>query len=156
MASNATAQQAPRLPAFRKRFRPEEAIHFGRHRAAIGEQRTMTNGQRAIEKGFFGSLFDFGFTQFITLKFIKVIYGIATVLIGLATLLWMVKLIDIGGGYIAVGLIGAPLFGLFYLIFTRIGLEVVAVLFRIGENTASLASRGTQSVIPPPASPPVF
>jgi hypothetical protein len=108
------------------------------------------------EKGFFGSLFDSTFTHFITLKFLRVIYIILIVLIGLATLLVMVASIAQGGGYIVFGVIVVPIIGLLYLVMTRIGLEVIAVLFRIGQNTSTLVSFGPPQVAIPPPPPAVI
>jgi hypothetical protein len=96
---------------------------------------------QAPEKGFFGALFDVSFKHFITLKFIKVIYIIVMVLIGLFALLAFLAVASNGGGgaAILVLLLLAPL-ALLYLVLARISLEVIAVLFRIGENTAVLAA----------------
>jgi hypothetical protein len=115
------------------------------------------------DKGFFGSLFEFSFSHFIALKFIKVIYAIATVVIILGTLLFMVSAINQGGAYVVLGVIVAPIVGLLYLVFTRIGFEVIAVLFRIGQNTSVLVSYGPPQLTlpqppaieetPPPPSP---
>lgn len=90
-------------------------------------------------KGFFGALFDFSFSSYITLKFIKLIYVVATVLIGLMTAIFLIIALALGtAGTIVIGLIVAPLFGLFYLIWTRIMLEVIAIIFAIGGDTANI------------------
>jgi asparagine N-glycosylation enzyme membrane subunit Stt3 len=107
----------------------------------------MTMAGTSTEKGFFPSLFDFSFTEFIALKFIKVIYAILATLIILATLLYMALLLGQGGAFIALGLFVVPLIGLVYLVMTRIGLEVIAVLFRIGQNTSALVALSS----PPPS-----
>lgn len=116
--------------------------------------------QPADGKGFFGSLFDFSFRHFVTLKFIKVIYAILFTLIVLATLIFMISAINSGGPGIIIGIIVAPAAGLLYLIFLRISLEVIAVLFRIGENTSTLVAGGwrppsgpEEAPLPPPVPP---
>lgn len=90
------------------------------------------------QKSFFASLFDWDFTTFITLRFLKVIYIVATVLIALAALGFLIVAISQGGGGIVAGIILVPLFALFYLILVRVSLEVIALLFRIGDNTEKM------------------
>jgi hypothetical protein len=102
-------------------------------------------------KGFFATLFDFSFTSFVTLKFLKVIYAIAVVVIGLGALIWMFIIGSAGGIFVLIALVAGPLAALIYLISVRITFEVIAVLFRIGENTAVLAGQSSAPPSPPPA-----
>jgi hypothetical protein len=94
---------------------------------------TTTNSQ---QKNFLASLFDFGFTSFVTLRFLKVIYAIFVVLILLGGLFLLIGGLSTGN---ALGIIGAiifaPLVTLVYLVFARIMFEVIAMFFRIGDNT---------------------
>ena len=92
-------------------------------------------------EGFVATLFDFGFTSFITLKFLKLIYGVAVVIIALTTLVTFVSGLAQGGalGWFS-ALILAPLGGVFWIIFVRVSLECVALFFRIGENTSRIQS----------------
>ena len=92
-------------------------------------------------KNFFAGLFDFSFTTFITLKFIKVIYGLLVALILLGGLLFFVASIARGGASILVALVLVPLVTLLYLVFARIYMELIALFFRIGENTSLIAAR---------------
>lgn len=89
------------------------------------------------EKTFLASLFDFGFTSFVTLRFLKVIYTIFVVLILLGGVFALIAGLSTGS---AIGIIGAiifaPLITLVYLVVTRIAFEVIAMFFRIGDNTA--------------------
>jgi len=90
----------------------------------------------AIEaKGFFASLFDFGFTSFITLKFLRLIYGVLVVLILLGGVVVFLGSISQGGIYILVAIVIVPIVTLIYLVLTRVSMEMVALFFRIGENT---------------------
>src|SRR6516162_294275 len=86
-------------------------------------------------RGFFAGLFDFGFTTFITLKFLKVIYAILVVLILLGGLFFFIATLAQGGASIAFGLTVVPLGTFLYLIFARVSMEIIALFFRIGENT---------------------
>jgi hypothetical protein len=95
--------------------------------------------------GFFAALFDFSFNSYIAKKFIKLIYVLATVLIGIATLIFLIAALASGSaGTIIAGIIIVPLVGLLYLVWVRIGLEVLAVIFSIAEDTRALrnASEG--------------
>lgn len=91
-------------------------------------------------QGFLASLFDFGFTSFITLKFLRVIYTALVAVILLVGAVLFVALLARGGGSILVALVFVPLLTLLYLVVTRVSLEIVALLFRIGENTSLLVS----------------
>ncbi len=110
-------------------------------------------------KSFFAGLFDWDFKQFVALKFIKVIYIIGAIVIGLGAISFIVagfsRSFGAGIWAIIVALIG----GLLYLIFFRVWLEVIAMLFRIGENTdravVALGGQPASGVMDPgPAIPP--
>lgn len=94
---------------------------------------------QADAKGLFASLFDFNFTSFITLKFLKFIYGIAMVLILLGGVFFFFSSLlrgEAGGVFIALFIV--PIFVLLQLIFLRVYLESLALFFRIGENTQAI------------------
>jgi Domain of unknown function (DUF4282) len=103
-------------------------------------------------KGFFAALFDFGFTSFITLKFLRVIYTLLVCLILLVGLLFLIYGLSQGGGSAVAFIFLAPLATLFYLIFVRIYMELIAMFFRIGENTSIMAAK-LSGQSPPPAAP---
>ena len=89
--------------------------------------------------GFFASLFDFSFTEFITTKLIKFLYFLGMVVAGL-----MAVALIIGGfaSHWAMGLLAlvlSPLIFLLYVIAVRVWLELVIVVFRIAEHTAEIA-----------------
>ena len=116
--------------------------HIGR---STYERTDFMSTHQHQEQGFLAGLFDVSFTTFITLKFIKVIYIVLMALIGLGTLFFVVS--GFRAGFLSglftlvVGLIG----GFLYLLLARIYLEIVALLFRIGENTSILAGKGPLS-----------
>lgn len=101
----------------------------------------MSTGSRPAgggSKGFFESLFDWEFESFVTLRFIKVIYVIAVVAVGLGALLVTLSAVR-GGGLLALVVLVGGVVGFFvYVILVRIYLEVIALLFRIGENTSAI------------------
>jgi hypothetical protein len=93
-------------------------------------------------KGFISGLFDFGFTSFITLRFMKVIYAIIVVLVLLVGVVFLLGAITSLANGEARGLfllVLAPLATLLYLVMARIWMEMIALFFRIGENTTRMA-----------------
>lgn len=97
-------------------------------------------------KGFFAALFDFEFTTFITVKFVKLIYIVLMVVLflsaALSFLLALVAGLSEGGSprLILVALIFIPLITLVYLVFLRLFMEAIVVFFRIGESTSAMAA----------------
>ena len=92
-------------------------------------------------KGFFGSLFDFSFRSFITGRLIRVLYVLAMIGLALWTLGWLgTALASQDGMLIFFALIGAPLVFLFGIIYIRVLLELIIVVFRIGEDVRKIAS----------------
>lgn len=98
------------------------------------------SGTGSQAKGFFGALFDFSFTSFVTLKFLKVIYGALVVVILIGGLTFFVVGVARGGGGIAFSIVVVPLVTLLYLVLVRICMELVALFFRIGEHTSVIAN----------------
>lgn len=98
-------------------------------------------GSQLEAKGLFQGLFDFSFTTFITLKFLRVIYIILMVLILLGGLGFLAGGLSEGGGTAVAAIIFVPLGMLLYLVFTRIYMELIALFFRIGENTSIMAAQ---------------
>ena len=104
------------------------------------------------DPAFWAGLFDFSFTRFITLKFIRVIYMVFVAAIGLTGLLLFIISLTRGGVGVFVGLIVVPLLTLFYIIGARLTLEVIAVIFRIGADASRIAdSIGDMQADPPTA-----
>jgi Domain of unknown function (DUF4282) len=99
--------------------------------------------QTMSAKGFFASLFDFSFSSLITTKIIKLVYIIAVIAIGLFLLIGLLTgLIQLVSGSAIGGLVEiilTPIIALIYLILSRIYLELVIILFRIGEDVRRLA-----------------
>lgn len=93
--------------------------------------------------GFFPALFDFSFTTFVTSKVIRFLYALSMVGLGLAALLWIVAAFSVSPAFgVLVLLVGAPLFCLLGLIYARVLLEIIIVIFRISEHAAEIAAQG--------------
>lgn len=92
-------------------------------------------------KGFFAGLFDLSFRHFITIRIIKVLYVLAivsSVLIGLAMLFTGFGMLGYGVGAGLFQILFAPFVTLFGIIWSRVLLEIVVVLFSIADNTTTL------------------
>jgi hypothetical protein len=92
-------------------------------------------------KGFFADLFDFGFTDFVTPKVVKFVYVVATVIIALVWVFYVILgfSISVGGGLLV--LIFGPIVALLWLLVCRIALELTMVIFRIGADLHAVRER---------------
>lgn len=95
--------------------------------------------------GALAPLLDVRFTRFITVKIVQVLYVVGVAVIGLYTLGGVVMSFSAGFGTGVLGLILAPVVFLLSVLVLRVYLEVVAVLFRIAENTTRLADAAERS-----------
>src|SRR3982751_6488384 len=87
-----------------------------------------------MERGFLSSLFDISFTSFVTTKLIKVLYVLSLVVIAVTALVFVVAGFEESAGLgLFMLVIGAPLGALLYIIYTRVILEFIIQVFRIGE-----------------------
>ncbi len=92
------------------------------------------------QPSFFTSLFDFSFSRFVTLRLVKFLYVISVIL----TVFLMIAVILAGFteavsgvetvGYIVLG----PVVAFLYLLIVRVGLELVVVVFRVGETATEI------------------
>jgi hypothetical protein len=94
-------------------------------------------------KGFVASLFDFGFSSFVTPKVVKVVYVLITILVSLATIGIVVTgfRVNLGAGIFFLVIV-APLFFFIYLALWRIALEIFILIFRIGDDIRTIRDRG--------------
>jgi hypothetical protein len=95
---------------------------------------------------FFNSLFDFSFTDFITSKIVKLLYGLSIVASGLIALFLIIVGFNISTGFgVVMLLIVAPLVFILSVIYARVLLEIIIVIFRIAENAAEIAQQGRKT-----------
>jgi len=94
-------------------------------------------------KGFFTSLFDFSFQEFVTTRIVQAVYLLAIVVSFLVALGTFWSLMQTGFFGFVAALVAAPITFLAHVVIARIGLEVILVLFRIAENTQKLADAKT-------------
>jgi len=88
---------------------------------------------------FFSTLFDFSFSEFVTTKIIKVIYGIGVLFAGIVAIAFIVKGFDASAFLGILALIVSPVVFIIYIILIRVWLEVVIVLFKISEDVQNMA-----------------
>ncbi len=99
------------------------------------------------ELGFINSLFDFKLTSFITMRVIRVLYAILTVVVLIVGALALIAGLigGYGGGATRLlVLIVVPLGTLLYLILVRLWVEFLANLYRIGDNTQKIVDNLTK------------
>lgn len=94
----------------------------------------------ARSDGFLQAFLDFTFTQFVTIRVIAVLYGLALAGVALATL-GVLTFTWQGIGFFA-ALVVTPLFFFLSLLMVRMYLEITVVLFRIADNTTALRNMG--------------
>ncbi len=89
-------------------------------------------------KGFFTTLFDFSFAEFIVPKIVRILFGIG--ILGAAILALAVIVNGFHAGILAglLMIILSPVFFVIGVILVRVYLEVVLVLFRIADNTTKM------------------
>lgn len=104
----------------------------------------MEDGSGSVERSkkpvgaLLGPLTDFSFTRFITLDVLKVLYVIMLILVTLWTLAVVVAGFSQGLGAGIGALVLAPIVWLLSVLLVRVYLEIIAVIFRIAQNTTTL------------------
>ena len=99
-------------------------------------------------------MFDLSFSHFVTPKIIKVVYVVAMVLTGLASVLLALSTFSISPALGAVMLlVVAPVMWVWSLIWTRVGLELAMAVFAIAENTRQPQSDPSRPAVSGPPVP---
>ena len=100
------------------------------------------------ESGFFWSLTDIRFTNFVTPKVASVVYVLAVALILVGLLFWAIASIAMmfsgEDGSVLVGLlmlVVSPFVALLYIILVRVSLEATVALVRVAEDVAAMRRR---------------
>ena len=88
------------------------------------------------KKGFIGRLFDLSFSEFITPTIITIIYALTMVIIGLGLLAYIIVAFRFSVATGVLMLIFSPLIFLIGVIFARLWLETVIVLFSIKDDVS--------------------
>lgn len=91
------------------------------------------------DAGFLRSLFDFSFTYFITTKIIKFVYILGMLITGLIAIFIMVMGFNTPATGIQSSLLAVLVF-LLFVIFGRILMELIIVVFRMAEHIRDIAN----------------
>ena len=96
-----------------------------------------------IEKtGFIGSLFDFSFTEFVTTRIIKFLFVLSIILSAIVALGIVIAGFSSNSGAAGIlALLFSPVVFFLNVLFSRIWLELIIVVFRIAENTGRLVEQ---------------
>src|SRR5215469_16853595 len=127
-------------PPPRASERAQHQYHYqdgqGTDTARMGTQVQRDSSSQA---GFIASLFDFRFDSFVTPRVVRVVYVIALIMIALSALgfLLFAFKISIGFGIITLFIL-CPLYFFLYVALWRIALELIMVIFRIGDDVRSI------------------
>lgn len=119
--------------------------------------RFLRKDTRKQMPGFLETLFDFSFTEFLTTRIIKLLYGLGLIIaaIGLTIfclVVWFYAFFgeDLSAFQRIVSLIGSPLAaGILFFLYAmnlRIWMELLIVLFRVAEDTGSIERHSNQIV----------
>lgn len=92
-------------------------------------------------KGFFGSLFDFSFTNFAAPKIIRIVYVLVVIAIGLGYLITVIAAFSENGGLGIVALILGAIFAIVELAWIRLVLELFMAIFRIADDVQAIRRR---------------
>ena len=89
-------------------------------------------------QGFFTTLFDFSFSEFIVPKIVKVLFGLGILGAAIMALTMIAKGFNAGVLAGLLMIILSPVFFVIGVILARVYLEVIMVLFRIADNTTKM------------------
>jgi len=106
-----------------------------------GGQSIRKEEEMEQERGFFGQLFDFSFTEFITTKIIRVLYGLIIFFSAVIAIVAIVGSFSESAVVGAVVLVVSPLWLLLSVVVGRVILEIVVVMFRIAEHVGDIAKQ---------------
>lgn len=94
-------------------------------------------------KGLFRSLYDFGFNSLITTKIIRFVYGLVVILLSIGAVIFFIGgLASRTARGVLFSIIIVPIGYLLYLIMLRIWMEVLIVVFRIGDDIHAIRFSG--------------
>lgn len=114
----------------------------------------MSDTQKYEDAGI-SALFDLSFRRFVTLNVIKVLYLLGLVMIALFWLIGVGVAFSQGGAAAGFGMmITMSILALLQIVFYRVWLELIVVIFRIGENTSKLVEQGRGLGGAAPTTPP--
>jgi hypothetical protein len=125
-----------------------------REEGSMLEAHGESNPEPMSARALLGWLYDMSFTRYYAQQVIKAVYWLVTILYSLVALVALVRLFQGGGPFrIVVGVVLIVVAYLLYLVIARIVLEVLIVIFRMGEDVRAIRTTG-MSVAGPSAHQP--
>jgi predicted benzoate:H+ symporter BenE len=108
------------------------------------------------ETSFLGALFDFSFRSFVTLRIVRFLYAVAVVFLVVGVVVAVVGGMAAGRNALEVAgfLLFVPIAAFLHLLLIRVFLELMVVIFRIGETQGQILEALRGGGIPPRASSP--
>ena len=94
---------------------------------------------------FFGALFDFTFTKYVTPSVVKVLYILVIVMIGLAWLLQTYTAWQLGAEFGIITFVLGAVFALGGIALARVGLETSVALIRVAQHTEKIKDKVLES-----------
>ena len=102
---------------------------------------------RSVPYEFLSSLFDFSFSDFVTIRLIKLIYGLAIVTFAILGVFLVIVGLAQSTFTALVALVFATAVFLFSITIVRICLEAAVIFFRIADNTAEIAEHSADIAV---------
>jgi hypothetical protein len=103
----------------------------------LSRLRTLNGGSSSNKFDFLHPLFDFSFDRSVTVKMVKFLYILSILFAGLMALFFILVGFETSLWFgLFVLLIGAPVVFLLTVIFSRVFLEMILVVFRMADHTA--------------------
>jgi hypothetical protein len=93
------------------------------------------------ESGFLEALFDFTFSQFVTVKLVRVLYVLMLIVAVFAAVVTVVSLFSQGLLFGIFSILLAPLAFLVIMVVARVWLEMMIVLFRVADYLREINSK---------------
>ncbi|WP_017612892.1 DUF4282 domain-containing protein [Nocardiopsis salina] len=137
----------PEQPYDPSQYYGQQQAHPGYgYQPGPGGPGVMPPQQSAQRAGFFGSLFDFSFKNFVTSRVIPIVWILWLVGIAFGTLTGVISSFVVmadGSGFGGFALLVITLIsGAMGVLFSRIIMETLIVLFRISEDLTAIRNRG--------------
>ena len=116
-----------------------ESFSEGQSEEKLPRTRVLKDVSLLRKGDLFQALFDFSFHQFVSPKIMKFLYCLSVVSAGLITLLFVIIGFKASMWFGIFALfIGAPLIFLLTVIYSRVLLEIILIIFRIADHTANI------------------
>lgn len=127
-----------------------ESLRDNQMEDKLSRLRVLNDGSSFNKVGFLRPLFDFSFTQPITVEMMKFLYLLSILSAGLMALFFIVAGFETSLWFgIFVLLVGAPVVFLITVIFSRVFLEMILVVFRMADH---VGGQGTENAKEKPES----